>query len=381
LLENIIIEKIKKEGPIPFHDFMDMCLYYPRLGYYTSPGNKTGRNGDYFTSPEFTFLFGELLARQIEEMWFVMGKPHFTIVEYGAGNGLLAHDILYFLKSNKSFYRQLHYCIIEKNTHSLSELPEQFPGKISIHESIHELNSFKGCVLANELIDNFPVHLVEMHDELMEVFVNYNDGFTEELQPADEELKIYLADQGIKLPKGYRTEINLETRKWLNEIARTMDQGYVLTIDYGYPSNEYYQPERYKGTLVCFHQHKINQDPYINIGKQDITAHVDFSGLLRNGEECSFQFGAFTDQVSFLQCLGLNNKIREIESLNATGNPGIMRMIQTFLFDMGKKFKVMLLQKNVPERVLSGFQFCYQLKNKKSQLNETFIAPMESEPR
>src|SRR5438046_2619822 len=113
-LEDIIRQRIKLEGPISFHDFMEMALYFPELGYYTSPNEKIGTSGDYYTSPTFTTIFGEMIAIQLEEMWSCLGKKDFTIVEYGAGTGVLCNSILHQLQSNRSLFEKLHYCIIEK---------------------------------------------------------------------------------------------------------------------------------------------------------------------------------------------------------------------------------------------------------------------------
>ena len=363
-LEEIIIDRIRKEGPISFHDFMDMCLYYPEQGYYTSPGEKIGMNGDFYTSPVFTSLFGKLIAKQIEEMWKVLGKPHFTIVEYGAGTGQLCYDILQSLEKNKSLYMDLRYCIIEKSLYMRFKQKEKLPGKVSWHEHINEIRGFTGCVLSNEVVDNFPVHLVVMQHELMEVMVDYKNKFVEQLRPADAELKDYLDESKISLPSAYRTEINLEIKEWIQDIAKAMSRGYVLTIDYGYPVHEFYSPRRKEGTLMCFHKQQIIHDPFRNIGMQDITAHVDFSAIKNYGEKAGLQFAGFTDQASFLQGLGLAEGIRKLEkaeNLNPIRKLEILRMVNTFLLDMGKKFKVLLLQKKTPPKPLPGFQFSNSL--------------------
>src|SRR5687768_12914784 len=111
LLSEIIIEKIRSEGPLSFRDFMEMALYYPGLGYYTSPENRIGFKGDYFTSSSITPVFGAMIARQLEQMWDITGRNNFTILEYGAGTGTLCHDILDYLKQNEAFYERLSYCI------------------------------------------------------------------------------------------------------------------------------------------------------------------------------------------------------------------------------------------------------------------------------
>ena len=235
-LSHIIIQKIRENGPLSFRDFMEMALYYPGLGYYTSGQNNIGKGGDYLTSPWLTSVFGDMLAKQLEEMWHILGKKDFTVVEYGGGNGRLCHHIIQQLKNNNDLYENFQYRIIEKK----GRIPESekwiIPGKLSWHESIHELAPINGCILSNELVDNFSIYQVVMQDELMEVYVDYKDGFIELLQPASPELKDYLRQLQVELPKGYRTEINLQAIDWIKDIATVLQKGFVLTIDYGYPS-------------------------------------------------------------------------------------------------------------------------------------------------
>jgi SAM-dependent MidA family methyltransferase len=221
-LAGIIIEKIKKEGPISFHDFMEMSLYYPELGYYSSEREKIGKTGDFYTSPYLTTLFGGMVARQLEEMWMLTGQEEFTIVEYGAGTGALCRDILnYLFRNSHSFSKKLNYYIIEKSAAMrekerifLSGSGNPWHDKVRWVDHIDEIPPIAGCILSNELIDNFSVHQVLMQEELMEVFVDHDGSFAERLVPASSELKDYLSDMQVNLPRGYRTEINLEAVQW-----------------------------------------------------------------------------------------------------------------------------------------------------------------------
>src|ERR1700739_1572357 len=155
LLSEIIKQKIVSEGPISFRDFMEMALYYPELGYYTSTKDKIGKSGDYYTSTTLTPVFGELIGRQLEEMWYLLGEEPFTIVEYGAGTGALCNSILGFLKSNKKLYNELKHCMLEKST-SLRTIQKQLLNeKVSWHDSIQSITGITGCILSNELVDNF----------------------------------------------------------------------------------------------------------------------------------------------------------------------------------------------------------------------------------
>ena len=240
-LADIIIQRIKKEGPISFRDFMEMALYYPELGYYSSGDEKIGKAGDFYTSSSLTPVFGAMVAKQVEEMWQVLDKHPFTIVEYGAGTGLLCHDILAYLKNNKELFDQLSYSIIEKSPGMRHKQKMHLEEKVSWYDSIEEAGPISGCVLSNELVDNFSVHQVVMEDQLMEVFVDYKDDFVEIMRPASTALTDYLRELQVSLPKGFRTEINLEAPKWLEQIAGALTSGFVLTIHYGYSSAELYR--------------------------------------------------------------------------------------------------------------------------------------------
>lgn len=293
---------------------MEMALYYPELGYYTSGKERIGKNGDYYTSPLLTGLFGAMIARQLEEMWCRLGRRNFTVLEYGAGTGALCRSILgYLAQTNSPLYERLEYVIIERNNSAC------YKEKMLSYENLRwncdpcEITPFDGCILSNELIDNFPVHKVVMQDELMEVFVDYRNGFVELLKPAGSKLKAYLIEQNISLPEGHCTEINLHAIEWLNLIAKLLNIGFVITIDYGFPATELYSFKRIAGTIFCYYKHRINTDPYKHIGEQDITAHVNFSALRRWGNQAGLDCLGISDQASFLHALGLVNQLREIE--------------------------------------------------------------------
>lgn len=362
MLTEIIKEKIVNEGPISFRDFMEMSLYYPSLGYYNSPKNKIGEDGDYYTSPVLSSLFGEMIGRQLEEMWVMLGKKPFTIVEYGAGTGALCFDILYYLKNNNALYKDLKYCIIEKGEMMQKRQKNLLDEKVSWYSSINDIGKINGCILSNELLDNFPVHKVVMKDELMEVFVNYENQFVEVLKPADEKLKNYFLEQNIVLPKDHYTEVNLLAIDWIKEIAQNLNNGYIITIDYGFSSEELYSEKRNCGTLLCYKNHQINNSLFESIGEQDITAHVNFSALHFWGEKFGLDCCGFTSQANFLRSLGLMNYLRKLEVENKNGsNRDSILHINQLLVDMGNKFKILIQKKGVNSRMLTGMQFANAL--------------------
>ena len=356
-LSEIIQLKIRSDGPVSFHDFMEMALYYPSLGYYNSGKNKIGKEGDFYTSPIVSSLFGELIGKQIEEMWTVLDKKPFTIVEYGAGTGSLCNDILCYLKNNPTLYEQLSYCIIEKGEALRKKQQSHLPEKVSWHNSIREIAPVNGCVLSNELLDNFSVHRVKMEKELMEIYVDYDNDFLEILRPASPLLKNYLNEQNIELPSGYVTEINLEAIEWIKEISENLEKGFVLTIDYGYAAEEFYSPKRNSGTIVCYKNHQVNTSFYTDIGSQDITAHVNFSALSHWGKKAGLERSGFTTQANFLRSLGLMNYLRNFELRDPENNRAAIWQIQKLLMDMGTKFKVLIQQRNVKNLMLTGIQF------------------------
>ena len=342
-LEAKIAEKIKKEGPITFETFMKMALYFPGLGYYSSPETTIGRDGDFYTSPHLHPVFGAMIGKQLMEMWALMGRPSdFHAVEIGAGTGYLCKDMFDYLvkpsedpslsEDKSEFLRSLRYVIVEPYGHFQKRQKELLQGtmknlsmppfciggeegNILWRTSLRGFPSgIKGCVLSNELLDAFPVHLIEMDDGLKEVYVTCDgEKFREELhQTSTDEIARYISQFHIQLQPGYRTEINLEIKKWLEDINTVLSEGFLLTIDYGYTAKEYYDEHRSKGTLLCYHKHLFNENPYQNIGEQDVTAHVNFSSLKKWGEEFGLMTIGYSSQGPFLVSSGIDEVITEL---------------------------------------------------------------------
>lgn len=360
LQQEKIAQKIKREGPLSFHDFMEMALYDPAVGYYSSPAEKIGSTGDFYTSAYLSSIFGALIGKQLEEMWEMMNVQDFAIIEYGAGSGLLCSDILHYLKANNRLYLQLTYYIIEKSPSMIEKEKTVLAGyesKVKWINSITEIPAVTGCILSNEVVDNFAVHRVLMQDELMELFVDYNGEFIELLKPASAELKNYLHRFNITLPKGYRTEINLAAENWIKEIAAALKKGFVLTIDYGYTAEEFYNERRSSGTLLCYYKHTINDDVFQHIGEQDITTHVNFSALIKAGSKEGLNYCGFTNQSNFLLSLGLTNYLRQVEAEVARPMDCNSISLYKLLFEMGRKIKVLAQEKEVGTVSLSGMKF------------------------
>ena len=326
---------------ITFAEYMNLVLYHPQHGYYTANQVKIGAQGDFFTSPHLGADFGELLAEQFVEMWQIMGCPTpFTVVEMGAGQGIMAGDILNYLKSKYSkFFEILKYIVIEKSP-ALKKEQQAHLHQFPIHWcELDEIPtaSLIGCFFSNELVDAFPVHQFTLEaGELQEIYVSIQEGinFVETRgEPSTRDLINYFHLSRIKLqknvyPDGYRSEINLAAIDWLSKVADKLQRGYLLTIDYGYPAEKYYHPSRSEGTLQCYYQHRHHNNPFINIGRQDITAHVNFTALERWGELCGLEKLGFTQQGLFLMALGLGERIAALSAIDATDGKAIVEVLQ-----------------------------------------------------
>lgn len=357
-LSAYIAEQICRYGPVSFHDFMEWCLYEPNLGYYTNKCKGIGFEGDFYTSATLSPVFGAVLGKQLEEMWELMGKHPFSIVEYGAGTGHLCKAILTYLERNKEMYADLRYCIIEKSKLMRDKARDQLPELVEWFDSITKIPELYGCVLSNELVDNFAVHRVVNNDELMEVYVDYQNGFAEQLRPAGLELNAYLSELGIKLPRSYVTEINLDALAWISEIASTLKKGYVITIDYGFENAELYKEGRSQGTLLCYYKHSVNDSFYDHIGEQDMTSHVNFSALNYWGSKKGLRETGFTSQGYFLSSLDFREQLLNIlakEQDVVTAAKKAVMLSHTLLMDMGNKYKVLIQEKGVKPNRLKGF--------------------------
>jgi len=335
---------------ITFADYMDMVLYHPAHGYYATKTEKIGVQGDFFTSPLLGADFGELLAKQFIQMWEILGKPApFSLVEMGAGQGILAGDILKYLKLHyPDFFAVLDYTIIEKSS-ALRQEQQQRLQEFSLRWcNLEEIstNSITGCFFSNELVDALPVHQVSLQQgRLREIYITTKNltpqppslkgkGEMEFIEVIDElstpELAKYFDLVGIELlsnaySEGYRSEVNLAALDWLKMVGDKLRRGYVLTIDYGYSASRYYSPTRSQGTLQCYYQHRHHDNPYINIGRQDITAHVDFTALERWGDRCGLHKVGFTQQGLFLMALGIGDRIAAVSNITGQSIQEILR--------------------------------------------------------
>ncbi len=330
---------------ITFAQYMDMVLYHSELGYYSTKAVNLGKHGDFFTSVHLGADFGELLAVQFFQMWEIFGRSvPFSLVEMGAGQGLLALDILKYIQQQyPDFLNALDYIIVEKSPVFRQEQQQRLQEFSVRWLNLEEIpsQSITGCFFSNELVDALPVHqFVVEQGQLQEIYVTMSSLETEDYnnlthsaepfsqsrrkgaeskqlaevmgEASTKQLVEYfdLVEVDVRgYPDGYRSEVNLAALDWLGLVAERLVRGYVLTIDYGYSASRYYNPRRSQGTLQCYYNHQRHNDPYINVGQQDITAHVDFTALERWGERCGLDKVGFTEQALFLMALGLGERI------------------------------------------------------------------------
>ncbi len=300
---------IDDHGPIAFAEFMRLALYGPG-GYYTS-GSPISASGDYFTSPSAHPVFGALIAVQLEEMWQLLGMPpEFTVIEEGAGNGGLAADITsYAEKLDTAFHKALRYVALDIDPPDHQHYP--------VAPITEVPTGVTGCLLSNELLDAMPVHRFEVRNgEPLEIFVTHDgDRFGEVLQPpSSPDVTRRLAPFLDSLPDGYRGEINLELHAWAERQSKILGRGWVLAIDYGYDRAELYRLDRSEGSLRTYYQHTLGQDPLLHAGKQDITAHVDFTAVEEAMTAVGLAKGGRTSQAEFLASLGIHSAFVSLES-------------------------------------------------------------------
>lgn len=317
-----IQEVIAARGPMTFARFMELALYHPEHGYYNAGRRVFGREGDYYTSADLSPAFGRLIARQIAQMFDLLGRPRaFSVAEMGAGRGFMALDVLTELKAeNHVCFSAIKYVICEQGKGLRAEQKNRLElagfDNITQWHSFEDIpeNSVTGVFLSNELVDAFPVHVVEMaEDGLLEHYVALEDNelLLKRAPVSDPQLTAYLEDFGVTLEPGQTAEINLAARGWMRDLAVRLARGFAITIDYGDTAPALYHPARFRGTLLCYHKHTLSENPLERVGFQDITAHVNFTDLMRAGDAAGLRAAGLVKQMFFLMGLGIGELASE----------------------------------------------------------------------
>jgi SAM-dependent MidA family methyltransferase len=362
-------DEIAGSGPITFARFMERALYEPGLGYYAGPATRPGRHGDFLTAPETHPVFGWAVARQLDEIWQVLDRPDpFVVREYGAGSGALAQGILDGLRRERSpLIDAVAYEPMEIDAERVaairSRLEDAGHGRAVAPASAPA--AAVGVVLANEVLDALPVHRVVVSGgRLREILVDWRDGrFVEAVaDPTTPRIGERLRDEGIALDEGQQAEVSLALDDWIAAVAAELPRGVALLIDYGHPAAELYDAKRRRGTLLAYLRHRAHDDVLANVGRQDLTAHVDLTAVERAAERHGLRKLGLTTQAEFLVALGLGDMLESIQRNPATSVEDylVLRSSVVRLLDPSAtgKFAVMAIGRDVPDGTpLRGFSF------------------------
>ena len=356
LLETIEAELAAAGGWIPFARYMELALYAPGLGYYSGGARKFGPGGDFITAPELTPLFGQALAAQVEQ---VMRASAPELIEVGAGTGLLAADLLLELERRDCLPErygilELSGELRERQFDTLAAKAPHLAARVQWLDALPE--RFAGAVVANEVLDVMPVHLVVSRAEgLFErgVAIAADAAGVRRLCWADVPAAGAVAEgaRALALPVPqsgeYVTELNLAGKAWVAAWAERLQAGALLLIDYGYPRAEYYLPSRSGGTLLCYYRHHAHGDPFLWPGLNDITAFVDFTAVAEAGFEAGLDVQGYTTQAQFLFNCGVLECLERRGARASADYIRAARAVQrlTAPQEMGELFKVIALSR------------------------------------
>lgn len=353
-LEAIIQQAITEAGSLSFENFMQLALYHPYYGYYTKGDAILGRQGDFVTAPLLTPLFGYAVANAM--LPYLLTHKKTTILELGAGNGQLCVDILTRLAALDNL--PMSYTILDVSE-GLTRIQKQHIEKHIPHLAhlvtfIRTLPpQFEGIILANEVMDALPCRrFYKDNHRLYEGYVTLNDeGVLTEIfdSPSDEHIALALGAQYDTLPEPYASEVITLIKPWLKSLADTLTSGLIFLFDYGFHNAVLYHPDRDTGTLMCHYRQQAHPNPFIHIGDQDITAHVDFSFVAHTADALGMNVSAYVNLMSFLiyfDILSLSQLYPDkyMAGLNIVLNPA----------EMGEIFKVMILSKGVDDTAWQG---------------------------
>lgn len=356
-------EAAERGGLLRFDRFMELALYAPGLGYYVAGCTKLGAAGDFTTAPELSPLFGRCLARQCAEV--LENLDGGDLLEFGAGSGVLACEVLAGLQRLEQLPRR--YLILEPSPDLADRqrrlLQERQPELVGRVEWLREApSSVRGVVLANEVIDAMPVRRFQLDEQGAPLEIHaratedgWEDSAVPPVSPGLYEAVSALQSDGLATEPGYSSEVNLAGRAWVRQLPEVLAEGLALIIDYGYPAAEYYAAARSMGTLMCHFQHRAHADPYLNVGLQDITAHVDFSALAAAAVESGLNVAGYATQAHFLIGCGIDGVMSDLVETPEQAMDLALGAKQLMLPSaMGERFQVLgLSQGELPP--LMGF--------------------------
>ncbi len=342
-------------GWISFARYMDLALYAPGFGYYSAGSRKLGPAGDFVTAPELSALFGRTLARQLSEL-LRQGLP--DILELGAGSGALAAVLLTELAAldrlpERYAILELSADLRERQRQHLLQVVPHLADRLQWLDALPE--QFSGVILGNEVLDAVPAQRIRVDDgaidELGVSVIEHELVWAQ--QPASDTLAA--AVSALALPDDYETELNPAAAALVGDLAQRLTRGALLFIDYGFPAHEFYHPQRNRGTLMCHYRHHAHADPFLWVGLQDITTHVDFSAIAR--ADTGLDLLGYTGQARFLINCGITELLAEVPADDAARYAPLAAQVQKLLSpaEMGELFKVIVLGRGVTVPLL-GFR-------------------------
>jgi len=361
-LQRVIAEEMaNRGGRLSFARFMELALYAPGLGYYSGGSPKLGAEGDFMTAPEWSPLFSRCLARQAAQVLVALGGG--DMLEVGGGSGVMAADILGSLLADDCLPRRYYILELSADLRDRQQvlLKKRLPhiqDRIIWLERLPE-PGFRGVIVANELLDALPVHCFTITEGgAAELYVERRDEQWSWCQgePSRAELseRIDGLQQGENLPVGYISEINLAAEAWVASMSDILTAGMLLLVDYGFPRREYYHPQRNSGTLMCHYRHRAHGDPFILVGLQDITAHVEFTALAETAHAAGMRVAGYTTQAAFLLAQGITGFMSEADDELTRLEWAQQIKKLTMPHEMGDLFKVLALTRDFDEP-LQGF--------------------------
>lgn len=353
-LKEIIANKIKNNNEfINFDEFMDLALYHQKYGYYRSNSRKIGKNGDFITAPETSDLFGFCLAKQIIDI-YQNNNLQYSILEFGAGNGVMAAQILFHLKKENNLPE--YYYILELSA-NLKEWQAQniFAILPELRDRVVWLDklpeNFDGVMLANEVLDAMPTKRAIVKDNYFyEVGVGLeNDEFVWKITDKK------ISNIGYDLQNGYINEFNLNNELWLKTLAGIAGNWSAILIDYGFNEKEFFHIDRKMGTLRCYKNHQADDNPLVDVGTKDITSWVNFSNIAKAAKSNNLKVLGYCTQAMFLISLGIDRFLMDEES--EAKKLQLANEIKQLVFPnaMGESFKVLVISKNMDNKIL-GFK-------------------------
>jgi SAM-dependent MidA family methyltransferase len=322
-------ERIKRDGPISFHDWMQAALYDERDGYYRRGGRiRQGRGGDYRTAPETSSLFGATFANYFMKSYFDLGAPkQWTIVEAGAGRGDFAHACLASLqKQFPDIFAATHYLIDELSDDARTEAKSkliEFKNHVEFGPLADIREPFVGVIFSNELLDAFPVHrVIGRHDGLRELYVGLNESgeFVWLESDPDPLVAEYCQHIALQLHEGQIHEVNLDAENFIARAAAMIERGLLITVDYGAGRKELLTaPHRFEGTLRAFYKHQIMDDVLAHPSEVDLTTTVDWTQIEEAGGRCGLETLRLQRLDQFMLGEGLLDKLSDATAkMNST---------------------------------------------------------------